>query len=77
MDIFGEIGGIAFTDEGRKVEVLCCDVHRGGILQLNRCGAHSEPVLDSLAHHSYQDLAQDEDLDEGSSILRDQDLEPF
>lgn len=39
LDIFGEIGGAAFADEGRDLHVLCCDPHRGGLLQFERCAA--------------------------------------
>lgn len=84
MDIIGEIGGIAFTDEGQKLNVLCCDVHRGGILQLERCGSRPELVLDDVAHHFGQSFAEDEDdggrgrrMRRPPPILRDQELEPF
>ncbi|KAH8177643.1 WD domain containing protein [Sarocladium implicatum] len=46
VDIFGAIGGIDFTNEGRNLNVLCCDPGRGGLLQFERCGLESEPVLD-------------------------------
>lgn len=38
LDVFAEIAGIDFTDEGRGLNVLCCDPHRGGLLELERCG---------------------------------------
>lgn len=37
IDIFGEIGGIAFANDGQDLNVLCCDTQRGGLLQLQRC----------------------------------------
>ncbi|KAK3945294.1 WD40-repeat-containing domain protein [Diplogelasinospora grovesii] len=42
VDIFGEIGGISFTNEGENLMVLCCDRTRGGLLQLERCGVGRE-----------------------------------
>ncbi|PNP43764.1 hypothetical protein TGAMA5MH_04045 [Trichoderma gamsii] len=45
IDIFGEIGGVAFTNEGQNFNVLCCDAHRGGLLQFERCSyGVDEPV---------------------------------
>ncbi|KAH6689129.1 hypothetical protein F5X68DRAFT_77626 [Plectosphaerella plurivora] len=35
-DIFGEIGGVEFSDEGRTLNILCCDRTRGGLVQLDR-----------------------------------------
>ncbi|CAM1507239.1 Fc.00g068800.m01.CDS01 [Cosmosporella sp. VM-42] len=46
IDIFGEIGGVAFTNDGQDLNVLCCDRHRGGLLQLDRVGARAEPFYD-------------------------------
>ena len=42
VDVFGELGGISFTNGGQDLMVLCCDRTRGGILQLERCGAGNE-----------------------------------
>ncbi|KAK0703789.1 WD40-repeat-containing domain protein [Lasiosphaeria miniovina] len=42
VDIFGEIGGISFTNDGQDLAVLCCDRTRGGLVQLERCGAGQE-----------------------------------
>jgi WD40 repeat protein len=45
IDIFGEIGGVAFTNDGQDFNVLCCDAHRGGLLQFERCSyGVDEPV---------------------------------
>lgn len=38
IDLFGEIAGVAFTDEGQELNVLVSDPHRGGLLQFDRCG---------------------------------------
>ncbi|RCI11123.1 hypothetical protein L249_7284 [Ophiocordyceps polyrhachis-furcata BCC 54312] len=49
VDVFSEIGGIAFANDGQDLNVLCCDTHRGGLLQLERCGdgtaGHRRPTL--------------------------------
>jgi WD40 repeat protein len=42
IDIFGEIGGAAFTDGGQELVVLCTDRVRGGLIQLERCGLGAE-----------------------------------
>ncbi|KAG5777145.1 hypothetical protein H9Q73_009177 [Fusarium xylarioides] len=45
VDFFGEIGGIAFTNGGHELNVLASDRHRGGLLQLERCGRTAEPYF--------------------------------
>ncbi|KAH7137168.1 hypothetical protein B0J13DRAFT_586609 [Dactylonectria estremocensis] len=47
VDIFGEIGGIGFTNDGQDLNVLCSDRNRGGLLQLERCGGGVEPFFKS------------------------------
>lgn len=42
IDIFGEIGGTQFVNDGRDLMVLCCDRVRGGIMTLERCGVGAE-----------------------------------
>ncbi|ROT39710.1 WD40 repeat-like protein [Sodiomyces alkalinus F11] len=42
FDIFGEIGGVAFTNDGQDLDVLCMDPSRGGIIQLERCNLGSK-----------------------------------
>lgn len=42
IDVFSEIGGLAFANDGQDLNILCCDAHRGGLLQLERCGAALE-----------------------------------
>lgn len=37
FDIFGEIGGVAFNNEGHTLNILCCDRNRGGLIQMDRC----------------------------------------
>ncbi|KAK7408140.1 hypothetical protein QQX98_009669 [Neonectria punicea] len=46
VEIFGEIGGVAFTNDGQDLSVLCGDHHRGGLLQLERCGRGPEPFFE-------------------------------
>lgn len=48
IDIFGEIGGVAFSDEGRELNVLVSDPHRGGLLQFERCGLSKGGRLPSM-----------------------------
>ncbi|KAF4495178.1 vegetatible incompatibility het-e-1 [Fusarium agapanthi] len=45
VDFFGEIGGIAFANGGHELNVLASDRHRGGLLQLERCGRTAEPYF--------------------------------
>ncbi|KAM0329903.1 hypothetical protein ACHAQA_004069 [Verticillium albo-atrum] len=45
IDIFGEIGGIGFTDNGNDLNILCMDRHRGGLIQLERCSYGSKSDL--------------------------------
>ncbi|KAH7133529.1 WD40-repeat-containing domain protein [Dactylonectria macrodidyma] len=47
VDIFGEIGGVGFTNDGQDLSVLCSDRNRGGLLQLERCGTGVEPFFKS------------------------------
>ncbi|KAK0730502.1 WD40-repeat-containing domain protein [Lasiosphaeris hirsuta] len=56
VDIFGEIGGIQFTNDGQDLTVLCCDRHRGGLLQLERCGVGEETTwnMDTMSHRDYR-----------------------
>lgn len=46
IDIFGEIGGAAFTNDGQDLVVLCTDRVRGGLIQLERCGIGAEASWD-------------------------------
>lgn len=46
IDIFGEIGGAAFTNDGQDLMVLCTDRVRGGVMQLERCGLGAEASWD-------------------------------
>ncbi|PFH56230.1 hypothetical protein XA68_16854 [Ophiocordyceps unilateralis] len=61
IDVFSEIGGIAFANEGQDLNILCCDAHRGGLLQLERCGSAFEsesgrgwPRLADGEHHFWK-----------------------
>jgi hypothetical protein len=46
IDLFGEIGGTHFVNDGRDLMVLCCDRIRGGIMTLERCGIGGEMSWD-------------------------------
>lgn len=46
IDVFGEIGGVDFNDDAQTLNVLCCDPHRGGLLQFDRCGRGPEPIVE-------------------------------
>ncbi|KAK0754001.1 hypothetical protein B0T18DRAFT_26806 [Schizothecium vesticola] len=41
VDLFGEVGGVAFSNGGQELAVLCCDPARGGLLQMERGGSIS------------------------------------
>lgn len=56
IDIFGNIGGVDFTNEGQDLTVLCTDQHRGGLMQLERCGRGPEYLWeDSVVLRAGQD----------------------
>ncbi|KAH7218328.1 hypothetical protein ACKRZS_008313 [Fusarium odoratissimum] len=59
VDFFGEIGGVAFTNGGHELNVLASDRHRGGLLQLERCGRTAEPYFSS-SWQRYLDADTDE-----------------
>jgi WD40 repeat protein len=44
FDLFGELGGVAFANDGQDLQILCCDRTRGGIVQLERCHLAAEMV---------------------------------
>lgn len=46
FDVFGEIGGVAFSNGGQDLVALCCDRVRGGLVQLERCGPGAEAAWD-------------------------------
>ena len=52
IDVFGEVGGVSFTNEGSDLNVLVSDSHRGGLVQLERCqtsaGFHRPATLEHL-----------------------------
>ncbi len=54
IDVFGELGGVAFTDDGQELYALLCELVRGGILQFDRCGilADSADLETTDAHQS-------------------------
>ncbi|KAK7924916.1 hypothetical protein PG985_006970, partial [Apiospora marii] len=49
IDIFGEIGGTAFADEGQNLLALVTDQARGGLMSLDRCDAGAEDSYSYLA----------------------------
>jgi WD40 repeat protein len=54
IDVFGEIGGVSFANDGQDLDILSCDKHRGGLIQLERCGRRPEPLLDILGQQRSQ-----------------------
>ena len=46
FDVYGELGGIGFANDGQDLLALSCDHHRGGVLQLARCDAGAEDAFD-------------------------------
>ncbi|CAK7263519.1 hypothetical protein SEPCBS119000_000531 [Sporothrix epigloea] len=44
FDLFGELAGVTFTDNGQDLFALCTDSERGGILHLQRDGIISSAV---------------------------------
>ncbi|KAK8873916.1 quinon protein alcohol dehydrogenase-like superfamily [Apiospora arundinis] len=42
IDVFGEIGGTAFADDGQNLLTLVTDQARGGLMSLDRCDAGAE-----------------------------------
>ncbi|OAA45520.1 WD domain containing protein [Metarhizium rileyi] len=84
IDVFGEIGGVAFANDGQDLNILCCDKHRGGLLQLERCGRRPEPILEQHRSPRYRYLVEDGQVqlqDKGArsrrSAFYDQNLQPF
>ncbi|KAM0341002.1 hypothetical protein ACHAPU_010234 [Fusarium lateritium] len=59
VDIFGEIGGVAFTNDGQELNVLVSDRDRGGLLQLERSGLGPEPYFHN-SWHRYHDSGTDQ-----------------
>ncbi|PTD11490.1 hypothetical protein HYE67_009234 [Fusarium culmorum] len=59
VDIFGEIGGVAFTNDGQDLNVLVSDRDRGGLLQLERSGLGPEPYFHN-SWRRYHDHATDQ-----------------
>ncbi|CAH0001068.1 unnamed protein product [Clonostachys byssicola] len=51
IDIFGEVGGVAFTEDGQQLNVLVSDTRRGGLIQFDRCGLlHSSRFTHPLSN---------------------------
>ncbi|OTB06658.1 hypothetical protein M426DRAFT_54803 [Hypoxylon sp. CI-4A] len=45
VDIFGELGGVAFANDGNDLIALSCDLSRGGVMRLERCDAGAEDTF--------------------------------
>lgn len=45
IDIFGELGGVAFADAGHDLIALSCDLSRGGVMRMERCDAGAEDTF--------------------------------
>jgi WD40 repeat protein len=58
FDMFGEIGGISFANDGQNLNVLCADRDRGGLVQFERCGHGPEPMLENKG---FDDDGEDKD----------------
>ncbi|KAI1459059.1 YVTN repeat-like/Quino protein amine dehydrogenase [Annulohypoxylon moriforme] len=56
VDIFGELGGVAFANGGRDLIALSCDLSRGGVMRLERCDTGAEDTF------SYADKSPSEDV---------------
>ncbi|KAI1143591.1 YVTN repeat-like/Quino protein amine dehydrogenase [Hypoxylon sp. FL0543] len=54
VDIFGELGGVAFANGGHDLIALSCDLSRGGVMRLERCDAGAEDTF-SYAQRKYQE----------------------
>ncbi|CAK7232201.1 hypothetical protein SBRCBS47491_008187 [Sporothrix bragantina] len=51
FDVFSEVAGVSFTDNGQDLFALCTDPDRGGLLHLQRNGIMSNAVsFDETAH---------------------------
>ncbi|KAI0125890.1 WD40-repeat-containing domain protein [Xylariales sp. AK1849] len=48
IEVFGEIGGTAFADEGQNLMALVCDRARGGVLHFERSDAGAEDTFEYL-----------------------------
>ncbi|KAI2468078.1 YVTN repeat-like/Quino protein amine dehydrogenase [Annulohypoxylon bovei var. microspora] len=45
VDIFGELGGVAFANGGHDLIALSCDLSRGGVMRLECCDAGAEDTF--------------------------------
>lgn len=64
VDIFGELGGVAFVHGGEELMALCCDRARGGVLQLERCSSLGEEG-EEADDGDDDDIRWDDGLDAG------------
>ncbi|KAL2263751.1 hypothetical protein VTK26DRAFT_5278 [Humicola hyalothermophila] len=63
LDVFGELGGVCFANDGQDLMVLCCDATHGGILQLERCnnGVTAAGWEDGGRHEAWDEMVWDDD----------------
>ncbi|KAJ2898808.1 WD domain-containing protein [Zalerion maritima] len=54
LDLFGEIGGVDFANDGRDLMVLCSDPHRGGLMRLERTRDTLSEFYDSDAERGVE-----------------------
>lgn len=61
IEMFGEIGGTAFADDGRSLLALNTDPSRGGVVQFDKCDEGAEDVFETSEwgtgypqHHQYR-----------------------
>ncbi|KAK2026117.1 WD domain-containing protein [Colletotrichum zoysiae] len=93
FDIFGEIGGVEFTNDGQDLNILCMDRTRGGLIQLERCDvgyganyeyAHQPAPLDPWWRSSQSGILTDPEMHRPKTMSKRErstacfdDLEPF
>ncbi|OHW95663.1 WD domain-containing protein [Colletotrichum incanum] len=93
FDIFGEIGGVEFTNDGQDLNILCMDRTRGGLVQLERCDvgygadfeyAHQAAPLDPWWRSSQSGILADTEMPGPKMTAQRErsttcfdDLEPF
>lgn len=70
IDVFSELGGVAFADGGRSLMVLCCDRTRGGIMQLERCGPAAWDVGCSLREEEREVGVFEIDLEDEEGLMQ-------
>ena len=70
IDVFAEIGGVSFTNNGQDLTALCYDPRRGGLLQLERCGMGQ--MMDDYRYFGRQHMEESTDADWPRSEFTDE-----